>query len=98
MANIGMIERRNGMRLALEALAELSSADFDRDVALQPRIPRLVNLSHAARADLREHFVMTKFGAGGERHIRDLFSLLDQESELLLVYGVVHYFLKYPLY
>jgi hypothetical protein len=30
-----MIERRNRLRLALEAFAELRRGDFDRDVALQ---------------------------------------------------------------
>lgn len=33
-----MIERRNRLRLPLEAFAELSREDFDHDVALQPGI------------------------------------------------------------
>ena len=51
LAGVRMIQRRNGLRLALEALAEPSSRDFDRHVALQTRASGSVYFAHSTRAD-----------------------------------------------
>ena len=49
-----MIQRGDGVGLALEAFAEALVGNLDRDVAVQPGVARLVDLAHAARADGRE--------------------------------------------
>ena len=64
LADIGMIQRRNGLRLTLEAFAELSGGDFDRNVALQTRVAGSVHLSHATGADGRQDFVGAEFVTG----------------------------------
>ena len=52
LADVRMIERRNGLRLSLEALAELSSADFDRWLSRFRRgIVRFPDLPHTAFSD-----------------------------------------------
>jgi hypothetical protein len=43
--------------------------DLDGDVSREPRIPRLVDLTHPPCAERREDFVGTQHGAGGERHL-----------------------------
>ena len=73
-ADVRMVERRDGARFALEALAELGiggecvGQDLDRDDAIEPRVARLVDLAHAAGADEREDFVGAEAGAGGQSH------------------------------
>ena len=80
LADIGMIQRRNGLRLAFEALAELSSGNFDRHVAFQTWISGAVNFPHTARADKRNDLIRAEFVAGRERHRRDLASLIDHHE------------------
>src|SRR5215469_6381542 len=58
-----MIQRRDGARLALEALGEFALGDLQRDDAVQARIAGLVNLAHPARADGREDLVGAEFVA-----------------------------------
>ena len=41
--------------------------DLDRDRALEPRVLRLVDLAHPARADRRDDLVGAEAGAGSER-------------------------------
>ena len=69
--NVGMIQRRDGVGFALETLAELGVGNFDRDVAIQARVVRLVHFSHSALADGRKDFIGAEFVAGGERHMSD---------------------------
>ena len=59
-ADIGMIQRRDGARLALEPLGELLARNLDRDRPAQPRVVRLVDLAHAAGANQRGYFVGTE--------------------------------------
>jgi hypothetical protein len=63
LANIGMIQRGNGFRFALETLAELRGADFDRDDPVQAGIPSLIDLAHAAGADGLQDLIRTEFSA-----------------------------------
>ena len=65
LADVGMIQRRDGARLALEAFAEFGLGDLDRDDAIQARVVGFVHLTHAARADGREDFVRAEFVAWG---------------------------------
>jgi len=72
--DVGMVERREEFRYALEArqpiriLRERLRQDLDRDVALQPRIARAVDLTHSARPDERDHFVDSETNAWREGH------------------------------
>ena len=56
-ADVGMVQGRHGACLAVEPLAKLRVGrqavrqDLDGDRAVQPRVPRAVDLSHAARAE-----------------------------------------------
>jgi hypothetical protein len=74
-ADVRVIELRNGLRFAVEALAELrvggqrAGKGFDRNGAIQPRIERLVNLAHAAGAQLGDDFIGAEAGAGGQRQV-----------------------------
>ena len=58
-----MIQRRDGPRFALEALAGLRIAgvirrnDLDRDEPIEPRVARLVDVAHPASADARHQLV-----------------------------------------
>ena len=77
LADIGMIQGRDGLRLALEAFAELSSRNFDRNITLQTRVSGSIDLSHTARADLREDFIGAEFVACGHGIEGVQFSLSD---------------------
>jgi hypothetical protein len=54
MADVRMVQRRNGPSLALHALfqfrrrGKMGSKNFDRHGAIQPRIARPIDLAHAA--------------------------------------------------
>ena len=61
-ADVRMIEARDRSRFALEPLRNADSKhvrreNLDRDRAIEPRVARLVDLAHAARAERREDFV-----------------------------------------
>ena len=57
LADVGMIQRRDGSGLAFKALAELFLRELNGDDAAQARVAGLVHLPHAARADGREGLV-----------------------------------------
>ena len=64
-ANIWMVQRRCGMCFALEAFSgsircECLGQNFDCDVTIEPRVARLIDLSHAALPDGTEDFVWTE--------------------------------------
>jgi hypothetical protein len=42
--------------------------DFDRDVALELRVPRAIHLAHAAHPDLGSDFMWPEAGASSESH------------------------------
>ena len=72
--DVRIIQRRGGERLPFEAMArhrvgDLTREDFDGDRALQARVPSLVHLSHAARAEHRDNFVRANSRARGETHL-----------------------------
>src|SRR5260370_30926117 len=73
-ADVRMVERRDGLRLAFEAHAGIAAPgqargqDLDRDRAVEPRVPGLVDLPHPAGADRRDDLVGAETGAGLEFH------------------------------
>ncbi len=70
----GMIERRNGSRLALEAPAELRIGGrlignyFDSDIAAEAGIASAIYLAHAAGADEADDLIGAEANAGRESH------------------------------
>ena len=72
-ADVGMVERRDGARLALEPLERQAVGDkrwrerLQRDDAIEPRIARPIHFAHSARAERAEHLIRSKAGAGCER-------------------------------
>ena len=63
-----MIEGGDGLRLALEPLAEIRANDLERDRAIQPRITRAVDVAHPAGADVFNDFVRTESNSGLQAH------------------------------
>jgi hypothetical protein len=69
-----MIERGQDLRLAFEACEpvgiehESFGQDFQRDVAIELRVSRPINLTHAARAERGNDFVRPESSAGCKRH------------------------------
>src|SRR6266566_7406521 len=65
--NVRMIQRSRGLRLLLKAPQPLGIAgethrqDLDRDLAVEPRVPRTIYLAHAASAGRRHDLVRPKF-------------------------------------
>src|SRR5258708_37466004 len=63
-SDVRMIERRRGCRFLFEApysiliRREVSRKNLQRDLAVQARVLGQINFAHAARADLRDDFVM----------------------------------------
>ncbi len=73
--DVWMGERSDGLRFAFEALAppqivrERLRQHFDRNVTPEARVPRAIDLAHAARADGRDDFVGAEARAGGQTHL-----------------------------
>jgi hypothetical protein len=53
LANVGMVESRDGLGFSLEPFAELRSGYLDRHIAIQAGVSGSVHLSHAARPEGR---------------------------------------------
>ena len=74
LRDIRMIERRERRGFALEPREPIGIAgeevrqDLERDVALQPRIARAVDLAHAAGANRVQHFVGPDHGTTRQTH------------------------------
>ena len=68
LADIGMIQRRDGARFPLEALAEILVRNLDGDGAIEAHIARTIYLAHAARADGRDDLVRPQSGSRSQRH------------------------------
>ena len=70
--DVRMVERREDFGFALEAREpvgvgrERRRQDLDRDLALQLRVGRAIDLAHAAFADLRGDLVDAEARAGSE--------------------------------
>jgi hypothetical protein len=72
---VGVIQRREQTRLALEArepgsiLRERPRQGLDRHLAAELRIRRAIDLAHAARADLGSDLVRTKPATRCKGHV-----------------------------
>ena len=86
-ADVGMRERRDRLRLALEPLPhvlvrrEVRRQDLDRDRALEPRVLRPVDLSHPSRADRGEDLVRPEPATGGERSCKQNVPDVPEEAD-----------------
>ncbi len=67
---MGMVERRDGTGLTLEAVGEALVGHLYGNDAIQSGIAGFVNDAHTSRADRLENFVVAKFSARRERHDR----------------------------
>ncbi len=73
-ADMRMIELRDRAGFAVEAVAELRISgqrlreNFDRDGAIEARVARLVDLTHAASAEGGLDFVRAEARTGGKSH------------------------------
>src|SRR5262249_43414778 len=73
-ADVRMIQARNGLGFAFEALltnrigGQMRWQNLDCDRTFQPRIPRAIHLPHPACAQRREDFIRSKPCAWTERH------------------------------
>ena len=91
LRDVGMVQRRQHLGLALEArhalavVRERLGQNLDRHVAFQLGIVGAVHLAHAAGADGREDLVGAQFVTQGELHTGIQFSLPNQNSRLSLV-------------
>ena len=71
-ADVGMLQRRDGFRLVLEAhlqigvRRQMGRQDLDRDRALQPGVAGQIDFAHAARAQQRLDFVWSQSCARGQ--------------------------------
>ena len=66
----------SALRFALEAgeaigiAGEESRQDFERDVAIQPRVARAIDLAHAAGANGGDHFVLAERSSDWKAQMR----------------------------
>src|SRR5262245_8102943 len=74
VADVRMIQRRDRLRLALEAGAavgvrgERLAQDLDRHDPIEARVAGLVDVAHPAAAERRQDLVWTETRAGTQRH------------------------------
>ena len=72
--DVGMIQRRGGARLLLEALEpigierERGGQDLDGNVAAEPRIARAIDFAHAPGANRGNHLVGAEARSARQRH------------------------------
>ena len=68
LADVGMVQRRHGARLAFESLRERRLRDFDSDDAVKTGIPGLEYFPHSAHADGRKNLIGSQAGSGVQGH------------------------------
>jgi len=67
-----MVERRENVRLPFEARESIRIKrerlwqNLQRDVAIELRVARAINLAHPAHTDNRQYFVRAEVGAAAE--------------------------------
>ena len=72
--NVWMRERGDRFSLSLEPRAPIRIGgkrrwqNFDRDVAVEARVPGAIDLTHAARTEWAEDFVRAEASTGTQRH------------------------------
>ena len=79
LANVRMIQRRDGARLTFEALScislvgHVSRKNLDGNAAVEPGIAGAIHFAHAARSKRPENLVRPKPCAGRQPHMRGLY-------------------------
>ena len=79
LRDVRMVQLRESQRLLPEAFAralvreKIAPEDLERDVPLEPRVARPVDLPHSARTQRREDFVRTQPGTGRQGHGSNAF-------------------------
>ncbi len=74
MTNVRMIQRGNGLGLALHALFQfrrrrkMGGKNFNRDGTIQAGVSGTVNFSHAAGTEHGKDFIRPEFGASRDCH------------------------------
>ena len=61
-----MFERRDGLRLAMEAVRELFGRGLDGNDAIQTGVARSVDFAPAACAERREDLIGSEYTTGGK--------------------------------
>ena len=77
---------RAGNERVVRIMSECFGQNFDRHIAPELGVMRLIDFTHAARADLRKDFVGAETCASGERHHffpRELSASALQTSSVL---------------
>jgi len=75
LADVGMIECRDGTRFGLEPLAEAVVGHFEGDRPIQASVTCPVNLAHATRRNEGQNFVRSEARADLEgRHRRAILN------------------------
>ena len=75
MADVGVIQRRDGTSFSLEAgvsfgfFGKMFGEDFDGDGAVKASVARGVDFAHAPCAEAGLNFVWAEFAAGSEGHL-----------------------------
>ncbi len=79
-SDVGMIERRQHTRLALESGKAVGIGreglrqDLERHIAPEPAVPRAIDLAHASRAKRGLDLVGAEAGAGGQAHVASMIT------------------------
>ena len=71
-------------RETIDVVRDRFGQDLDRDVAIQLRVARTIDLPHPALANGRQYFVGAETGAWGERQVADYMGVEPCGSRLLL--------------
>ena len=69
LADIWVIQRRDGTGLTRKTVAELGGGSLNRNYVVQSCIARLPHLPHPPRAEKLKNFVGAEFVAGRNRHL-----------------------------
>ena len=88
-ADVGMVQGCDRVGFTLEALGELLVRNLDGDEAIQPRVERLVDLSHAASAQGRGDLVGTQPRSGSQNHEVNDCNASDMGKEWMTGYPEV---------
>ncbi len=68
LADVRMVERRDGSGFLLETRAMVTFQPFDGDVTIQTRVSGSIDFAHAARANRRKNLIRAEFIACGKGH------------------------------
>src|SRR5271169_5005037 len=99
-ADVGMVQRRDGPRLALEALfglrivRQMCRQNLERNRAVEPSVAGAVHLAHPTCTGRGDYFIRTNARARGQRHKSPNYSgECDRELYLRHSRAAMHNFL-----